>query len=246
MKYTVNSPAQPAKPLNPVRWANSEQLFRRGMPLIKIKPFDEICIPDRRHSYFVKLDLSTGKTRSNTIEDHYLVISNFKMDASVPEEIQNHFITSCNILLYAWYIYEFISVAKLYSYASLEYALSLRVNKQSTDEKTKIIGLHNLLNYANKEGWFRDERIRQFQRIEETRKQHQEIFKDIRGQNIDDTITYELPKLESYVTTLIEIIPKMRNELAHGSSSLTFMGQAYLTLENCCDLINQLYIREEN
>jgi len=45
--------------------------------------------------------------------------------------------------------------------------------------------------------------------------------------------------LTAYAQAITEAIPKLRNELAHGSEMLT--PNAYVTLEVCCDLINQLF-----
>ena len=200
-----------------------------------LKPLDQLCVPDSRHGIFVLFDSTTGKTRPRTIEDHYAIVKNLNLGSSVPEEIRAHFAVACNLLLYAWYVYEFIPVAEMHAFASLEFALKIRTGNQDQH------GLKRLLNIAVKQGWIRNEPIRQYQRIEERRAQSKEFIRVIQEIFGDQQINYEFSNIQSYVSILSENIPWFRNKLAHGSGLLHPVGNAYLTLEICCDLIDQLF-----
>ncbi len=205
-----------------------------------LKPLDQLCTADPRHSAFVVLDLRTGTFRPKTVEDHYSAIESIRLNDSVPPEVQIHFETARNLLLYAWFAYRFIPVAELQAYASLEYALRVSEDQQGQGDFGKRKGLKKLLADAVKQGWIRDNEIRQYRRIEERRMQSDAVIQEIFGNERSNYAS----NVQTYASVLAETIPSLRNELAHGSSMLTLMSNAYLTLEICCDLINQLFPAE--
>jgi hypothetical protein len=84
------------------------------------------------------------------------------------------------------------------------------------------------------EGWFRDDGFRHYTKIAERE------AADMRAAMLaSDEEPAGTPELRSYVETLVETLPLLRNELAHGSAHLAPSGKVTLAL--CCDLINQLF-----
>lgn len=203
-----------------------------------IKPLDEIFTAEPVHSLFSVLDKKTGSSRPMVIDDHYSVIKDINLAASVPKDIRSQFETSRNLLLYAWFVLRFIPVAELQAYASLELALKTRIGQVGEGVSKKHRGLKRMLVFAIEQRWICDTGIRQYQRIEERRNEYRASMKRIFG---DEHASDDLLKVQSYVSVLAETIPWLRNEYAHGSSSLPLMNSAYLTLEICCDIINQLF-----
>ena len=52
-------------------------------------------------------------------------------------------------------------------------------------------------------------------------------------------VAHREPSPQSYVETLVDVMPKLRNTLAHGSHMLH--NNALSSLRICADFINQLY-----
>jgi hypothetical protein len=99
--------------------------------------------------------------------------------------------------------------------------------------KTKR-GLSARLDFAIDEGWFRDEKVRQFQRIAGLRQEYAASHGGLINQNGSNTTTFD-----TYVRQLKGPISRLRNSLAHGNPMLH--PNAADTLKICCDLINQLF-----
>lgn len=92
-----------------------------------LKPIQEICCPDIRQSFFVRLDSNSANGYSqNTIEDIYVRAANIKLHDGVPEDIRSHFATALNLIAYSWYFYPFNVTAQLMAYISVEFALKKR------------------------------------------------------------------------------------------------------------------------
>ncbi len=214
----------------------------------------DICTPDPRQTILGGLDSDTGKFVPKRLEDHHTRITEFRLHEFVPEDIRIHFDTARNLLLYSWFVWRFMTVAEAHAFASLEYALRERVAGSLGPEPS----LQNLLEYALKQNWFRDKDIRRFQRMEQARAEYVELISDLpeevrnsfmpQPKPLDDNFYIRrlvLPQIaadknqEKKGSGAKPLLSGMRNLLAHGSSSI--LSSAYLTLELCCDLINQLY-----
>jgi hypothetical protein len=130
-----------------------------------------------------------------------------------------------------------VQVAELQAYGSLELALKI---KFGGEHAKPTAGLGRLLKRAVQEKLVSDIQIRTYQRIAKRREefiQSQCMFLETRGQSSPD-----LPPLDpqGYCKILCDAFPSLRNELAHGSNMLS-PTHAFVTLEICCDLINQLF-----
>ncbi|MEW6602812.1 MAG: hypothetical protein AB1499_17705 [Nitrospirota bacterium] len=194
-----------------------------------LKSFDEILEPDPRQKAFVLFNRETGEQRERSIRDHYDLTSEIILDPQVPEQIREHFETARNLLLYSWFAYRFNQVAELHAYASLEFALKIR----SGEEKG---GLKHLLKMAIREKWILDSGFIYQNKIKERISDLYEGSNRNIEQISDDP---DAQDLQEYCKILVESIPYLRNELAHGSS-MVYPG-GLNTLAICADIINQLF-----
>jgi hypothetical protein len=177
-----------------------------------------------------------------TLAEHYVEATRHVLHGGVPENIRVHFDTARNIYVYAWFSFRFFNVADLHALGSLEYALRVRL------EVTQSLGLSGLLKRAIAEGLIVDCRMRHWQevqraRADEAREQEQwpEEFRRLFG-----SARAHVPEADTQasVRRLVRLLPRLRNELAHGSAFLYSQGS--LILETCCDLINQLFALPED
>ena len=142
----------------------------------------------------------------------------------VPDDICEHFDTARNLLVYSWFVYRFNQIAELHAFASLEFALK---NKCGDSPK----GLKKLLETAVERGWILDSGFRYY------RPGAIEGMADDGEDSNPDT-----KDVQEYCRTLVETMPFIRNELAHGSRMLHPNGLT--TLAIVADLINQLFERK--
>lgn len=206
-----------------------------------MKSLNELFVPDFVHGIFMVTDVKTGLYRNKTVDDHFAKIETIRLNSTVPNEIIVQFETAKNILLYSWYVSRFSPVSELQAYISLEFALRLRT--MGDHKEGENVGLGKLLSTAVSHGWLTNDGIRQHKRIEERQKeaQHQlgEFQLNTKGNPVQEIN-------EEYVSMLSKVLPKARNMLAHGSEYINLISNAYLTLEICCDLINQLFLEKQN
>lgn len=204
----------------------------------KFKSFDQIYEPDIRHSFFSIYD--SGEWRKITLEDLYKEISEFVLNPDVPEKIQINFDIAKNLMLYSWFVYRFMTAAELQAYGSLEMALRIKLGYDNY-KKQKCISY--LLKEAVNKYIINDKQIKKYQRIEENRKvfiQSQKNIFEVMVRPMPENFTSSSIDPQSYCKILCDTFPKLRNSLAHGNNSLD-SNCSFLTLEICCDLINQLF-----
>jgi hypothetical protein len=65
------------------------------------------------------------------------------------------------------------------------------------------------------------------------------VWTDHEGVHLGEVNIHDAPDMGGYAEMLARELPRHRNTLAHGSGLLHL--SAYLTLELCCDIINQLF-----
>ncbi len=186
-------------------------------------------LPDTRQKYFKIFDTELGDLREKELSDIHQKLSEIELIKDVPDKIKNHFITSKHLSLYSWFVYRFIPVAEFHAITSLEYALKVKTGKPKW-------GLKKLLSYAVENQWVVDDDFKIHQRIKEKNKHRAQIWNDV-GINLS-VIEPELIEGE-YTSILIDSMPYIRNEYAHGSN--TIAPQGFLTLTICADFINAIY-----
>lgn len=175
-----------------------------------LKTLSDICEPDPRNLGWKIRNHDTGLVRDLTLVEHHSAVEGLALEAVVPEDLLTLYNTSRNVLLYSWYAYRFITVAELQAYATLEYALRWRLGRLYEDDPPT---LSPLLNAAVKQGLLTDEAFRPLREQTEPPVYTGHPLLDA---NIDPALVAE----RGHVNLLSKILPRLRNELAHGSVSI--------------------------
>lgn len=177
----------------------------------EFKSYDSLIEPDKRNSYWCVIEKGSSDTRPLSLEDVYHSISSVSLDSAIPEDIKSQFNVAKNVAAYSWYCYPFHQICEMKAYATVEYALKQRLDRQWPFPK--------LIKTSIAWGLIKD-------------KGFSHLKKPINENSI------------AYSESLIEIMPKLRNGLAHGGTTLH--PGAVSALRICADFINQLYRNEIN
>lgn len=196
----------------------------------KFKELHEVLQPDVRNEHFQIFDKNFDDFRENELKDIHTQLSDIQLSDGVPENVRDYFITSKHLSLYSWFVYRFIPVAEFHAITSLEFALKEKCKKPKW-------GLKRLLSYAVQNGWVSDNDFEIHRRMKERTIQRRSTFEKM-GVEFNDIEGID-SKEDQYTSILIEAMPYIRNEYAHGSS--TIAPQGFLTLTICADFINALY-----
>jgi len=200
-------------------------------------------------------------------EDRHEAIKQLELSSAVPETIRVHYDTARNAYLYAWHVYRFHVVAEHQALASLELALRLaafergfidsegrpvarRVAAARASVKLpRPLALAQLLTLARREGLIRNEqftrRTQWAEQLARVRRSIEEI-QFMQRNNIaemrlsDEPVVPTNEELEfDWLADLVERLPKLRNEYAHGTQMLH--ASVLRTFEVVSDLVNQLW-----
>ncbi|PJD96806.1 MAG: hypothetical protein CK426_08980 [Legionella sp.] len=199
--------------------------------------------PDPRAKYFGVVD------NFNQHEN----ISRFILSNTVPEEIAIHFATAKNLYLYAWHVYRFYPVAEQHAFSTLEYALRLRLHEYveqfKQEKRDREPTLRNLLKYAIDTKSLKNElfpsRLSWATQIAKERfsdQVHRKMISDGLNEIIydDSHVTPTEADLNyDWLSDFLIHIPRHRNDLAHGSSTL--IPSVLHTFDGVSSIINQLY-----
>lgn len=184
-----------------------------------LKKFDEITKPDSRQEYLDIVNDDTGEMRPLTLRDIYAGAASIELSDKVPENVRNHFSTARNLLVYSWFYYPFNVTAQFLAFVSVEMALK-------TKYKVKKGSFKELLKRAVDEGLVKNEG---FTHIQQKDKDMPEL----------PAVEMMSENVKSYAKILIEAIPFLRNELAHGSTMLHPDGASSVRIS--AELINQIF-----
>ncbi|HEX2219343.1 MAG TPA: hypothetical protein VHG35_11115 [Gemmatimonadales bacterium] len=174
----------------------------------RFKEFDELLTPDSRSRY--------REVGPASLEGFYRIMAELRLNATVPQDIQNHFVTARHLVVYSWFVYPFVMLAQSHAYGTLEYALRERLGR-AKDERPPT--LRALWDMAIKRRLLRDEGFRDWPR------RH-------------GAAPGAMPSTE-WVRQIGESLAGLRNDLAHGSFSL--YPEHWRLLPLVADAINQLY-----
>ena len=171
----------------------------------------------------------------------------------MPNEVSQLFETAKNISLYSWFVYRFHQVAELISYSALEMALRERYlseNPNDADKEKRPPTLYRLMQHAKDSQWITNEG---FPSLYDRARHHAEIKKVMKKMASHDfsseqTMAIDDPDEDEIVAALEDLdlvgaisgnAHKLRNQLAHGSSTLH--PNSVSTLRTHAELINQVY-----
>ena len=190
----------------------------------------EMLEPDRRHRAHVIFDDELGGFRPINMEDYYGPVERLAMSAGAPKEIRSQFDKARSAFRQSWFDYELTALAELQAYAVVEFALRMRLQEETG--KHARWSLHRLLEEAVTRGWLRDSG---FQTDPQARPPGEvEVGRA-------DTEQPAASDPQAYCRGLIDALPQLRNDLAHGSPYLNFPEGAVFTIKLCAAIVNQLY-----
>ena len=217
----------------------------------RLRPAEYVCEPDPRSTMFVRIDRINGTSRAIELADHHEQISAYALHAGVPQEIVLQFETARNVYLYAWFVYRFYPVAEHQSLACLELALRERLKEEIRTGKIKgkRPTLYPLLKYAVDHGLVKNEGFSAWQNRGETNSRHRVEMEKVREaseKNLTE-ITWDESDIQitaedldwDYVKMLPDLLRRLRNEYAHGSTDLH--NWALRSFQIVSEIINQLY-----
>lgn len=165
---------------------------------------------DVRYVDAVVHDPETGALRKMVLEDMWALVAPFELPEQVPKDIRDQFDKARHAFIYSWFSYDLATLAEQQSYAVLEMALRERYRTE-TPQATDRPMLANLLHVAQKRKWLiRDE--------------------------------FAVPSISgtSEAACLLDMLPMLRNELAHGSTRLLPVGSLEM-MRLCFDVIRKLF-----
>ncbi len=205
-----------------------------------LKSLDEICEPDKRQKLSLGISLNANHAK----------LSRIKLNRRVPVEVRQLFETAKNLSLYSWFVYRFHQVSGLTACSALEMALRLRYEKEVG--KKRRVTLRELLRYAQENSWIDNNRFSRAYRNKTARRnaEHKKFleafssgaFDSGEPVPVDSPTEQEIREVRSeldIVSGIVEAIPRLRNELAHGSSNL--IPNSITILEIAVEVINQVY-----
>jgi len=217
----------------------------------RLKPLVRVFAPDPRNTLFAKVNLTSGAISPMGLADHHDAISAYILHDGVPEGISIQFETVKNIYLYAWFVYRFFTIAEHHAYSCLELALRERLTNEiaSGELGSKRPGLRRLLSYAADHHFIRNEGFSRWRNRGQINSRHRVEMQKIREASEFgiENVSWNESEIEvteedlnwDYVRVLIETLPMLRNEYAHGSQNL--LNGASSIIEVVGEIINQLF-----
>jgi hypothetical protein len=224
-----------------------------ALPADELRTPTTVMLPDVRSSHFQGSDIQIMHKR----------VSEFSLADVVPKEIHTQYDTARNLYLHAYYVYRFYNVAQQHLYGVLELAIRTAVGEvelgryqkqQKKQGKRFGRGLSLCLHYLTEHNLIVDEDFPRWHHNQLTAKEHAyriHIVSKMKEQNLseyawdeDECNAMDVEHSWSLVDTLCECLPKIRNNFAHGSTSLynSVMGD----FEDVSVIINQVYERTQS
>lgn len=222
-----------------------------------LRPVNYICAPDPRSVGFVTPDQEAGGWRTLQVTDYHKSVSVYVLNDAAPEDIRIHFDTARNLYVYAFFVYRFYPVAEHHALASMELALRERYEKEIPKkyyEHTKYVTLKPLLRYAVDKGDLKNEGFRRWHEAAEIRartRYEYEKIDEMREKGLgeieldfSDVAVKDTDRNRGYINDLVEMLPKLRNEYAHGTKMLH--NRVLGTIQVASEIINQIYPETSN
>lgn len=201
------------------------------------KTLSEIIEPDPRSLSFV-----------GNLTDIHAVLDEITLRPEVPPDVAQLFETAKNVSLYSWFVYRFHQVAESVAFQALELGLRVRFDGVPKSRRDQLRGLQSYLNYAKSHGWLDDAGFSSIRQVASHRIRMRTIFGltanemrnpiDTIPEPTEAEIDQELSTF-SYLEGLLHVIPKHRNDLAHGSPMVAPTSRKILRIVG--DILNQLY-----
>lgn len=202
-------------------------------------------------------DREAGDWRQLRVDDYHHSVATHSLNKAVPEGIRIHFDTARNLYVYAFFVYRFYPVAEHHALACLELALRERYEKEIPKkyyEHSKHVTLKPLLRYAVDKGDVKNEGFKRWHEAAEVRARTRYMYEktdEMREKDLDqieldysEVQVTDIDRNIDYINDLIEILPKFRNNYAHGSKMLH--NNVLGTIQLVSEIINQIYPENSN
>lgn len=150
------------------------------------------------------------------------------LQGAAPKDVRELYDVARNLFLYSWYQYRFSMIAAQTAISAVEMALRTRFKAEGIDTKTAKgteKTLRPLLSDAVTRGWISDHGL---------------------GHWLPETISPEAAAENSYSKNLAEILPKIRNSFAHGTSSYLDQASVVPFFGRSASMIDQLFPARES
>lgn len=206
-----------------------------------LKPLDQVYEPDRRQQSF-----------DYELKDYHAALSNINLNDSAPIKVQQLFETAKNLSLYSWFVYRFHQTSELTAYSALEMALREKYIAENPEvqPKKRPIGLHKFMQIAKSERWITNEGFPSLYARAKQLAEHEKTIEVIKTHDFDKEpshIREEASEAEiemalmnlDIVDAITSNASKIRNDLAHGSSTLH--PDSISTLTIISEVVNQIY-----
>lgn len=190
-----------------------------------LKPLTRLGEPDSRNNIFSIFDRAIGDWRPIVLAEHYQSVSAIVLNGAPPSDIREQFDCARNLIVYAWFVYEFSTPATVQIYTTIENALRRRADIAKNHPARS--GLAAYFRHAVECGWLDDRAFTFLPRLPawsntKLRQSHR------KGGQI-------------YCDVLAKSMPSLRNSLAHGEPSLNTPNSALLPLEICVCIVDALF-----
>tara|TARA_R110002012_G_scaffold199142_1_gene368195 strand:- start:1691 stop:2344 length:654 start_codon:yes stop_codon:yes gene_type:complete len=209
----------------------------------RLKDLSKICEADERQQYF-----------STTLEIEHDVLSQITINETAPRTAIQLFETAKNLSLYSWFVYRFHQVSELTAYSALEVALKEKYQLENPSDESKKqqvrLTLFTLLKHAKENQWIKNEgfpshywrayRFAESQKnwekskIHDFEKEPEVLCEEPTAKEVEEALSNI-----DLVSAVAENTNKLRNNLAHGSSTLH--PNSVQTIQLVSEIINQLY-----
>jgi hypothetical protein len=199
-----------------------------------LKPVPELTLPDPR----IKVEplLQNFDEATKILEIHERLDKYSGLHAGVPKSIQSQFEVARNLMLYAYFVFEFQTQAELQAYAALEFALGERFDHPTREDKrgkkprvVKLM-LRELLQKAVKEKLIQPARLPSWDWYNQRRM----LFAENYGRKSTPLSS------KKWIESVVKAIGDLRNHIAHGNPRLN-LPDSFNQIELCADIINALF-----
>lgn len=185
----------------------------------QLKKLAELREPDERSRY-----------RNLTIEDLHSISESLTLGPAVPEHVRNQFEIARHAFIYSWFYYPFLPAAEMYSILAVELALRLKLKEVQPGlfSKKREPALKELLQMAIKARLLTDMGFNV-----------QIPANEIVMMDPNNPQSKPAPADQRYCYRILEVLPALRNDLAHGDFAL-YPGVSH-SMARGVELINQLF-----
>jgi hypothetical protein len=203
----------------------------------RLHAVEELTLPDPRSADGVMFEPPPIGMRKKTLADHHAEIAPITLITEVPEKVRIQFDTARNLFVYAWFAYRFFPVAEHQALTCLELGLRERFGaecakalKLKWPRLKRPPMLADLLKYAHETGHLRGERFSDWDTSATVRARERVMLEKIEEMEEQGLTSIEYDESAiaiteadrdlKYVLRQMEILPKTRNDYAHGSTAL--------------------------